>query len=395
MADTNQNPQQQAESDELVRGVLGFFHPISGRRTTVVYTNFFTGKIHVKKGGLFLGFPWNVKAVEISLNQQKVDTPERITHTATTNGTTGPSVSYDTDYFIKIVDPELFMERAYSTSARQVRKVIGEKLDQKIRDYIVARSYDDLMRQSSVDFLTEVQRVVNGHSIASEIEDEYGVEIVSIQFKVKPPKALVDEANKRRQEVAAQETASAERLRKQIEEEGKAERLIIEERAKAEAEKQHVEVQAFRVSQMIASGMQSQQVAQVIANEALTNGTNPNTVVIAAANALNASGSAGPTFDVASMTAMVNAIMNQQRSQQSSQQQTQQQSQQQQAFTDWSSLSDEEYLSAEDSVRLSQERGERIQPGGRYHISYLTEAEKARYHVAAANNQNSSGGRHL
>ena len=51
---------------------------------------------------------------------------------------------------------------------------------------------------------------------------------------------------------------------------------------------------------------------------------------------------------------------------------------------DWKSLPDDEYLSAEDSLRLAQERGMVLTPGGRYHISYLTEEEKKRYKVAAA-----------
>ena len=155
MADNNQPQTQQPQQDELVRGVVGCFHTISGNKTRIVYTNVFTGKLHVKERGLFFNFPWRIRPVTVSLDQQKVDTAERMTHTASTGTSTGPSVSYDTDYFLKIVDPVKFVESTESTSPSAIRKTIGDLLDQKIRDYIITQDYATLMQQGAINFATQ------------------------------------------------------------------------------------------------------------------------------------------------------------------------------------------------------------------------------------------------
>jgi len=394
MADNNQNqqPQQQPQQDELVRGVVGLFHTISGNKTRIVYTNVFSGQIHVKQGGLYINWPWRIRPVTVSLDQQKVDTSERITHTASTGTSTGPTVSYDSDYFLKIVDPAKFVESTESMSAAAIRRTIGDLLDQKIRDYIITQDYATLMGRGAIDFATQLNS--GTPSLAQQILDDYGVEVRNIMFRVKPPKNLVDEANKTAEARQAQQTAIAAAERDRLEAEGRARVTAIT----AGAEKTRIEAEGAALAQnmqkWIAAGMTTEQIAMKLANEALTNGTNPNTVVIAAANAQNATGT-NPSFDMATMMAMFNTMMrqnqqqvSQQQVQQAPQQQVQQAPQQQaqqapQGQVDWDSLPNDFYLTAEDSSALAAERGINIVPGGRFHISNLTPEEKTRYVVAS------------
>lgn len=397
MADNNQ-PQaaQQPQQDELIRGVVGCFHTLSGNKTRIVYTNVFTGKLHVKERGLFFNFPWRIRPVTVSLDQQKVDTAERMTHTASTGTSTGPSVSYDTDYFLKIVDPVKFVESAESMSASAIRKTIGDLLDQKIRDYIITQDYATLMQQGAFNFAAQLN--LGTPSLATQILNDYGVEVRNIMFRVKPPKNLVEEANKTAHARQAQQTAREEAERQRLEAEGKARVTEIT----ADAEKKRIEAEGAALAQnmqrWIAAGMTNEQIAQKLANEALTNGTNPNTFVFA-----NAGQQMGT--DMSALFAMVTAAMRQQQQMQqgngmgavnNGNQQSVQQSNNagatnngnQQNSTvpdtiDWDSLNDDEYLTAEDSAALAAERGQRILERGRYHISLLTSAEKQRYVVAS------------
>ncbi len=409
MADNNanQNAQNGAQNNqstgEFTEGVVGLFHTISGTKTKIVYTNLFTGKIHVKSGGFFFNFPWRKKAVKISLDQQKVDTVCRRTTTVGTGGTNiGPEVDYDTDYFIKIVDPEKFMDVAYSTSPAQIRRNIGDILDQKVQDYIRSQPYDALIRHSSVNFLSEIGDRVNGvfppGSLNQELLENYGLEVTKITFKVKPPQELIAEATRTKQAEQATRTAEQESRRREIEAQGQAQVTRINAEAEAEKERLKGAALAQNISGWIAAGMTNEQIAQKLANQELVNGVNPNTIVMAT-SAVQQQGflpgqNAG--FDMAAMLQLFSKIMQQNQSQQTpqapaqeqqtqpeSQRQAQTQAQQQPAQVDWSTLPDDEYLSAEDSVRLANERGDNLLPGARYHISYLTDEEKQRYQVAA------------
>lgn len=410
MADNNanQNAQNGAQNNQQTRefteGVVGLFHTISGTKTKIVYTNLFTGKIHVKSGGFFFNFPWRKKAVKISLDQHKVDTVCRRTTTVGTGGNNiGPEVDYDTDYFIKIVDPEKFMDVAYSTSPSEIKRNIGDILDQKVQDYIRSQSYDALIRHSSVNFLSAIGDRVNGvfppGSLNQELLENYGLEVTKITFKVKPPQELIAEATRTKQAEQATRTAEQESRRREIEAQGQAQVTRIAAEAEAEKERLKGAALAQNISGWIAAGMTNEQIAQKLANQELVNGINPNTIVMAT-SAVQQQGSLpgqNSTFDMTAMLQLFYKMMQQnQPQQQQPQQQDQQQSNQQQGVqqqsqqaqqqstqVDWASLPDSEYLSAEDSARLAAERGENLLPGARYHISFLSDEEKQRYQVAA------------
>lgn len=409
MADNNANPNpqnsQNPQTSEFAEGVVGLFHTISGTKTKIVYTNLFTGKIVVKSGGFFLNFPWRRKAVKISLDQHKVDTICRKSTTVGTGGNSiGPEIDYDTDYFIKIVDPEKFMDVAYSTSTAQIQRNIGDMLDQKIQDYIRQQPYDVLIRHSSIDFLNEIGARVNDvfppNTLNQELLDKYGLEVTRITFKVRPPQALVDEAMKTKQAEQATRTAEQEKRRKEIEAQSQAQVTRINAQAEADKERLRGAVLAQNISSWISAGMTNEQIAMKLANQELVNGVNPNTIVMAT-SAIQQQGflpGQNASFDMAGMLQLFNKIMQQQAAQnqvqyqgqpmggQPAQQQSlQQQPAQRQALSsqDWASLPDTEYLTEEDSVKLAAERGEQILPSARYHISYLTAEEKTRYQVAA------------
>ena len=400
MASNNQPQAQQHQQDELVKGVVGFFHTISGNKIRIVYTNVLTGNLHVKTKGLFWNWPWRIRPVTVSLDQQKVDTPERVTHTASTGTSTGPTISYDTDYFLKIVDPVKFVEATESMSASAIRKTIGDLLDQKIRDYIITQDYATLMSRGAIDFATQLSS--GTPSLAQQISDDYGVEVRNIMFRVKPPKSLVEEANKTALAQQAQRTATAEAERDRIAAVGRAQVTTIT----ADAESQRLQLEGAALAQnmqsWIAAGMTNEQIAVKLANEALTNGTNQNTIVVASAAANGAVAGANPNFDMATMMGLFNIMMQRQQAQPgasvsginnvvpaqapaaSSAAVPQQPDQ-----IDWSSLPDDEYLTAEDSAALAAERkaknlpNSKILTGARLHISLLSAEEKQRYVVAS------------
>lgn len=403
------NPQPAPEHGEFTEGVVGLFHTISGTKTKIVYTNLFTGKIHVKSGGFFFNFPWRRKPVKISLDQHKIDTVCRKTTTLGTGGNNvGPMVDYDTDYFIKIVDPEKFMDVAYSTSPEQIRRNIGDILDQKIQDYIRVQDYDTLIRQSSVDFLSQIGSRVNGvfpaNSLNQELLENYGLEVTRLTFKVRPPQELIAEVTRTKQAEQEAKTAEQESRKRQIEATGQAEATRIAAAAEADKERFKGAALAQNIAAWIASGMTNEQIAAKLANQELVNGTNPHTIIMATAAAqqqVQQGQIGGSAFDMTLMLQLFNQMMQQNQVQQQAQPQAQQtqsqpqtqtqtqtqqqgQAQQQpQASVNWSTLPDSEYLSAEDSARLAAERGETIQAGGRYHISLLSDEEKTRYQVAA------------
>lgn len=390
-----QQQQQTPEHVNITEGIVGLFHTISGTKTKIVYTNLFTGKIHVKSGGFFFNFPWRRKPVKISLDQHKIDTICRKTTTLGTGGNSvGPMVDYDTDYFIKVVDPEKFMDVAYSTSPDQIKKNIGDILDQKIQDFIRIQDYDSLIRQSSVDFLSQIgSRDVNGvfpaNSLNQELLENYGLEVTRLTFKVRPPQELIAEVTRTKQAEQAARTAEQESRRRQIEAQGQAEVTRIHSAAEAEKIRLEGEALAQNIAAWIASGMTNEQIAKKLANHELVNGRNEHTIIMAAADQAQQQAGSG-AFNATLMMQLFNQMMQQhqaqQQVQQPPQQQVQQQTQQQQQPTstvNWAVLPDDEYLSAEDSVSLAAERGQTIAPGGRYHISLLTDEEKTRYHVAA------------
>lgn len=401
MANNNQPQAQQTQQDELVKGVVGFFHTISGSKTRIVYTNVLTGNLHVKTKGLFWNWPWRIRPVTVSLDQQKVDTPERTTHTASTGTSTGPTISYDTDYFLKIVDPVKFVEATESRSASEIRRTIGDLLDQKIRDYIITQDYATLMGRGAIDFATQLSS--GTPSLAQQIRDDYGVEVRNVMFRVKPPKSLVEEANKTALAQQAQRTATAEAERDRIAALGRAQVTTIT----ADAEKQRLELEGAALAQNIQSwigaGMTNEQVAVKLANEALTNGTNQNTIVVASAAANGAVAGANPNFDMAAMMALFTQIMQRQQAQNGAAQVSgvnnvapapapavsSAAASQQPDQVDWASLPDDEYLTAEDSAALAAERRAKnlpdatILPGARFHISLLSAEEKKHYVVAS------------
>ena len=93
-------------------------------------------------------------------------------------------------------------------------------MDQKIRDYIITQDYATLMQQGAINFATQLN--VGTPSLAQQILDDYGVEVRNIMFRVKPPKNLVEEANKTAHARQAQQTAREEAERQRLEAEGRA-----------------------------------------------------------------------------------------------------------------------------------------------------------------------------
>ncbi len=401
MADTNQNqnPQQgqPQSSNDITEGVVGFFRTISGTKTKIVYTNIFTGEIKVKSRGIFFNFPWKSRPVRISLDQHKIDTVCGRTTTLGTGGNTvGPEIDYDTDYFVKIVDPGKFMDVAYSTSPEQIKKNIGDILDQKIQDYIRSHEYDTLIRQSSIDFMDEIGKRTNTGAFPTgtlnqELLEHYGMEVSKITFKVRPPKELLEEATKAKQAELATKTAENERKRREIEAQADADVTRIKAAAVAEQERLKGEAIAKNIASWIAAGMTNEQIASQLVNHELVNGVNPNTIVLAS-SAVQQNGSVPGQNAAFDMTTMLQLFSKMLQQQQASQQQTVQQQpsqqqpvQQQQApeDADWASQPDTEYLTAEDSAKLAAERKTTIVPGGRYHILHLNDEERTRYCVAA------------
>lgn len=397
MADNNQNQNQTQtpQQDELVNGVVGLFHTISGRKTRIVYTNIFTGQLKVKASGLFFNFPWRIRPVTVSLNDQKVDTPERKTHTRTIvnpDGSVsyGPEICYDVDYFLKIEDPVLFMSAVEADGSATIRKDIGDKLDQLIRDYIILESYDALISSGSVNFEQQINQAQAGHqSLAAQLRNDYGVKISSVMLRLKPPRELIDEANKTKVAEQASRTAAAEAQKARITAQGEADVTRITAEAQAEKDKTAGAALAINISSWIAAGMTNEQIAEKLRSEALVNGANPNTIVLA--NAINSAGAANQGLDPVTIMALFNAMMRQQNvngqqptvGQPTSVGQQSVSSSSQPSSVDWSSLSDDFYLTAEDSAKLAAERGVQIQPGGRYHIGLLNADEKTRYVVAS------------
>lgn len=273
----NQNNNQTIADNQIVQGELGLFNTISGKKTKVVYTNFFTGKVCEFKRGFFINFPWRVRPVKVSLSATKIDTVERTAHTAPPTGTVGtysagPSITYDIDYFIKVVDPVKYVEAVESKNAAEIRKNIGSMLDQTIRDYIIKRDYDTLLAMREINVYEELKKDRTGGrpSIAQALKDEYGIEICDIECKLQPSRELLAQADKTAVAEQAVKTAEAEQRRMNIEatEEAK--------RAKLDADKE-----AYRVKTVMESGLTSDQVTEIMKNEALTNGSNPNTTIFA------------------------------------------------------------------------------------------------------------------
>lgn len=391
MAEQNPNPSAQNEApttSEFTEGVVGLFHTISGTKTKIVYTNVFTGKIHVKSGGFFFNFPWRSKPYKISLDQHKVDTMCRKTTTLGADGVSvGPSVDYDTDYFIKIVDPEKFMDVAYSTSPSQIKKNIGDILDQKIQDYIRRQVYDNIIVQSSVNFLDEIGRRVDGafpaNSLNQFLLENYGLEVSQITFKVRPPQSLIDEATKTKQAEQAARTAEQEKRRRIINAQTQAEETRITASAQAEAEKATIGAKV----EVLGGTLNGDQLRDVITTESIAKSNNTKIIT-----GMPGTGTSQSAMDMATLGEVIGAAIAERFPQsqaqtgipqQQSSQQVQTQQQRQITPEEWAALPDTEYLSVEDSAALAQERGQQIAPGGRYHISYLSAQEKQKYQVAA------------
>ncbi len=393
MADQNQNSQQNQQQNspaELVRGVVGFFSTVKGSKVKIVYTNVFTGKIKVKSGGLFFNFPWRTSPVEISLEQHKIDTVCRKTTTRIGNDV-GPEVDYDTDYFIKVVDPSKFMDSSYSQSVEQVRKNIGEILDQKIQDYIRSSEYDTLIHQPSIDFLDQIgKRTSTGAfptgSLNQFLLEQYGIGVAHVTFKIRLSKEIQDAINARKQ---ASEQAKAEDEKRKVK--------VTAAKADAEVKKIQAETDA-NVARLMgeASGaaLRSELEAYkgIIPDEQMGSVVQAREIAKSKGTIIHSVGGSTATTDALTTGMMMGRGFAMQNTEQPVQQQqpqqqppAQQQPQQQApSQVDWSAVSDDEYLTAEDSAQLAAERKTTILPGGRYHISYLTEEEKKRYCVASA-----------
>lgn len=388
---TNQNPTQNPNETLITTGIVGLFHTISGTKTKIVYTNLFTGEIKVKSGGFFFNFPWRKKAIKVNLDQQKIDTSEKQAFTlggTAPNGAVqvGPQVSYDTDYYVRVVNPEKFMDSAYAGSASQILKTIGDILDQKVQDYIKTQQYDTLIAHNSVDFLNQIgNRALTGafpaNSLNQQLLDTYGVEVTKITFQVKPPQQLVEAAAKTRQAVEDQKRIKIEQETERMRIETEADRIkkLSDARAQETREvgKAKAEVLGDTAS-ALGQTLDPTATKDVMVADAFANGSNKGIMTIGGSGTQQ-------TMDVAALGQIIgqtiaNALPTQQQAGQ--QLQAGQQQQPQQPF-DWASLPDTEYLTAEDSAALAAERGKGIQPGARYHISYLTADEKKRYCVAA------------
>ncbi len=380
----NQNPQNGAQpQQELTEGVVGLFHTISGTKTKIVYTNLFTGKIQVKSGGFFFNFPWRTKPVKISLDQQKVDTVCRKSTTLGLDGqSVGPEVSYDTDYFIKIVDPQKFMDVAYSNSPSQIKKNIGEMLDQKIQDYIRKQSYTAFITQNSVDFLNHIGQRQNGvfppGSLNQELLEQYGIEVTKITFKVRPPQRLIDEAEKMIQAKQAADRAEIDQKRQ-----------ITEAKTAAESKKltSGTDIELFRSKlEVLRSTLTPEQTTEYLTTEAIANGTGSTNVNLFKGDFGGSKPSADTIFLGQTIGAKIEEGFSRIQSTQAPQSAPQSQQPRQSTpltLEQWASLPDDEYLTHEDSLKLAQERKTTIVEGARYRISLLTEEEKTRYQVAA------------
>ncbi len=378
----NQTVAQVSPSDALIKGHVGFWRTIQGTKMRIVYTTL-TGKIKVKSSGIFLNFPWRLKPVEISLDKKKIDTPERTCNTLGVNGSTGPQVSYDTDYYVSIVDSAKFMDAVYShdgqVTSAEVRRFIADKVDQITQDFIRTHDYQRLIASKSVDMMATIGQKTNGSypagTLNAELLDTYGVEISAVTFVARPPKTLLDEATRTKVEEQKKLTAAQEQERLRVEAEGKAERMGL--MATAEAKRVTAVGRAEATAIGAVKGADPTQVAlakeQTKQAQAYAQGT-------ATVYAFQG-GQPGMMMGMPGMYGQPGQPAAQTVGQPGQQQSVR--TQPSRRPVDWSILPDSEYLTAEDSAQLAAERGASIAPGGRYHISYLSDEEKQRYKVAA------------
>lgn len=360
--------------------------------TVLVATNLFTGRIVEKSPGLTVIWPWLRSPRISSTHSQALFTPP-----CTTLTSDNLTVSFDSDYMFKIIDQKTYEARVMATRegtsmSEEAIKTVGRILDQLVKDHIKAQNSDSFRNTTSISLdglLTTT--LSNGRTVEEDLEENFGIKITKMLIKdISLPKEITEAASK-------QKAAESRRNMEIRDAEAKATVTKTIADAEAYATTTLAEAKGNEIKQMIDSGLSPDAVAIKLANEALTNGTNPHTIVLAAAQAQNQIGAQfgnNSSFDMAVMIQLFNQMMQQNHDKPAVPPTSVPESSapaEQQAATestiDWASLSNDEYLSAEDSLTLAQERKVEIKPGARFHISLLTDAEKARYKVVAEKNR--------
>lgn len=393
MADNNtNNPSEELmrqRNEQIVNGgkVRGPFVTVK-TGTVLVATNMFTGQIIEKSMGLKIIWPWLRDARISSTHSQPLFTP-----TSSTLTSDNLRVSFDTDYMFKIVDQTKYASRVMANREgtsmnEEAIKTIGRILDQLVKDHIRQQNSDSFRQTTSLSLNNLLgTQLGNGRTVEDDLEENFGIKITKMLIKdITLPKEITE---------AAAQAKEAEARRAIEIKDAEAQAKITRTTAQAEADKTKMlaEAQAEQIKQMLAAGLTETSMATKLANEALTNGTNPHTIVLAAAQAKGQAAQSNPQFDMAAMLALFNQMMQQNQQNVQSVQTAASTAQQTptpppaspEPTVDFASLPDDEYLTAEDSIVLARERGEesRLAPGGRYHISFLTDDQKARYSVAA------------
>lgn len=378
--------------EQVITGKVGLFGHIIGDKAQIVYSNLLSGDIHVKGKGIFFNFPWKVKAVQISLDDYRIDTKPRAIQTKDPNGSGfGPEVFVDADYTVRIADSEKFMNAVYGNnnqniSASYVRSMIGIKLDEMVAIYIKNLTYEEAVRQTSPNLMMLLNQIENnGLSIKQNLFNLYGVEVADMTVlinedeKLKNARKDTKEAEEKKKTSAIENATRLERAQT----DSAIEKIKGETAAQVEGAKFAARKDALTDEQLSA-----EQTTDIIKAESLANGQGTTRVFYSTGDAgVSQTVMGADVFGQVVGDALKETLSQFQQQSQPAQQQTQQQqTQSTQANVDWSKLPDTEYLSAEDSARLAAERGEQLLPGGRYHISLLNDAEKQRYHVAAQNN---------
>ncbi len=396
MADTSQNNQnqnnqnnQQPQKETLARGFLGLFSVVTPPKK-IAYAGL-DGEITVVSKGLFFKFPWFIKPIEIVVGdgmKAKIDTPKRTSITRAARGTAvGPEVEYDTDYRYKVVDAEklarfIYGQRDGITDERGLKEIVGDKIDQAVSDYIRTTDYNTLLSKStSVDYLARLVGRRGGSgtfdpsSLNAEFLDKYGIEVTDVYLSIRPPQALVDAAKQQKQ-------TELERERRKVEAEGQA--AVMDIQSQAEAKK----IQTLGAAQV--------SVDKQSLEAAVTSGVTPDVAYGEREKTRRAGSYKNATVfeGVGGMAPMMGYPMfggYQPGSYQAGSGQSttilspllSKTPQEQEEY--YRNLSDDEYLSVEDSAALAAERG--VVPklsGYRFSIRQLTEDEKKRYHAASA-----------
>lgn len=262
------------------------FYETSDVGTKLVRVNKWTSNVYgVERNGIHINIlPW-LKQKIYNLQEQKFDTPHASSLTSDGNGV---SVDYDTDYMYVISDPVKLAEQEngekHNLESTRVKQNICDKLDNIVRDYVVSHSRNDIVGKGSINILSDFA----AKEKIKEIKKDYGIEITQILIKnVRLPKNIEEQLQKNEE---------LKLKKKQMEYENEIE---IQKAQTAQAvTKINAEGEADRINRIIAASagvskdsgipasIMAEAVGQKLANEALVNGSNPNTTVIAT-NAVN------------------------------------------------------------------------------------------------------------